>query len=801
MSPPLLFRNGEKRVSNDIGYKNARAKLWEMVGDGHPPSFEDFRKMTYDRRLSVPTFLCRDEICNDEKQRIVAEFWNNRRVADYFWLPEKVDVPKSLMYCQDDPTDTEYAAHVDEILKSYPVCEDRAHPGGTSSSMLLSAAAAAALPETPHGDRFERGNEILDMEWYVPVQTRQARVEPEFRFGSGRTRTLGGKDDSDVDGKDSVDSKDDLGNFDGVILWNTLHEVKFSDPFPRAQIALGGEDLRRAWSRTAKSNGSSALSHSSASNAESSGPDTPSPDLMLKELIRHNPTQLVGRDPAGVTGNAYLEGQIQNILGVRFPRVFLEPEKLIFRDASVRNPVYKVMTKDQEDNMRKLLDRGAEMTPMMERMQLTRHRLEFHKEQLKFDLDRSRIEIARMQQEQDMRRVALVNMKQQIRARQLRMVMVYNKERESAEFGTKKFRLLGTELLPPDTTSTTSTSIRTTEAHHDTHYDKLERFDENVFRNDAYRKHVAMKNKSEKYRQEKKKKMRENLRNEQNERLALAKREAEKTENWQANEDKRRKEREARIETKCGQGNDKSTNKRKMTPMEYKDCREKVLAELGREEAKMKMNISKHKKPAKEREFDFLKLGDKCKPEDHCWMDEFLLRWVKDSPWGAIEGQNTITSVRKFETRGREGPSPSSDEMALEIAFDGSTKDRKGESIQRLRFHYFEGADPDMVTEFWDAAVERAKRSSFYQDKKTQSTIEHLREQWIVYRDGGLYGPDRLPIRGLNDFLDEREEDLQEREGGRRAGPSLSEVWSVERKSHLLVVSRLFLLSLLIVIR
>lgn len=92
--------------------------------------------------------------------------------------------------------------------------------------MLLSEEAASVLKEQTKYP-FERGDEILDLEWYLPVQTRRSSAKPEFRFGFDRM--IG---HSNHDNESAVMD----GVSDGVLNWDSQ-----KDPYPIKSEYVGTE--------------------------------------------------------------------------------------------------------------------------------------------------------------------------------------------------------------------------------------------------------------------------------------------------------------------------------------------------------------------------------------------------------------------------------------------------------------------------------------------------------------------------------------------------------------------------------
>lgn len=333
-------------------------------------------------------------------------------------------------------------------------------------------------------------------------------------------------------------------------------------------------------------------------------------------------------------------------------------------------------------------------------------------------------------------------------ARQLRMIVVRNAEREATEMQSPKFRFLGTELLPAD-----SGNLEESEKY----YDRLSSFGERVLRNPKFTQFIRDKSRTKELRAEEKMAAKKNLKSEQKDRLAKANLQLNREQEKRDQETTQRRELENTIEVDCNRY--KAPEELKKNPLAWEHCRDRIIAEFGVKQAKQKGNEIAKKRVQMRRDFNFLSLGDECDKSHRCWMDEFLLAWAWDSPWGAMEGQKTITSVRRFEARGgaaNKGPSGGGISPSTgEIAFDGSSKDRDGQSIARLPFHYFEGADPDMVSHFWEAAVRRSENASTLYSPWARAVVKNLQDQWINHLGNKLGG-----------YLDEREHDLQAREGG-----------------------------------
>ena len=416
----------------------------------------------------------------------------------------------------------------------------------------------------------------------------------------------------------------------------------------------------------------------------------------------------------------------------------------MFRDGTEVAPVYTPMTEAQKKQMAQIMAANTEMTQLMRKTFESQKRLKASNTMLKMDLNHNRVDLERMQAENKMRREALSYMKVSVKARQLRMIVMRNIEREATEMQSPKFRFLGTELLAPSNRG----NLDSTEKY----YDRLSSFGERVLRNPKFTKFIRERSRTKELRAEKKVTMKKNLKAEQKDRLMKSKLQLAREDEKRDQETKDKRELEAQIERDCGE-----FKKPGGLPNAYEHCRDRITAAFGAKKAQQQAAEVASKRVQNRRDFDFLSLGEECDKTDRCWMDEFLLAWANDSPWGATEGVKTITSVRRFEVRG--GNNQGNPQSEGEIAFDGSSKNREGKSIARLPFHYFEGADPDMVSHFWQAAVRRTKPASagaatLYSPWQ-QAVVQHLHDQWFDHLKNKLGG-----------YLDERERDLQAREGG-----------------------------------
>ena len=267
-------------------------QMWNYAHDPKEKASDDFRELTYDRAIAVPTFMCRENIANDagRKTQEAAAFWKALDDVD-----GKMD-------------------SADELLTRFPACENADAPG----AMLLSADGARVLREATEYD-FQRGDEILDLEWYLPLQTRRPGSKPEFRFGFDRmighrnyNAPVAAVPNPHADGEDDSAPKPIDGVSDGIVNWAT-----HLDPYPIKEYyggdspaRLGGVELQKAWIKSARQSGvlRPALAET---DPERTGPDTPSPDMSMVELVRHSPPRIMH----GVTGRgiAEYEAEVRNL--------------------------------------------------------------------------------------------------------------------------------------------------------------------------------------------------------------------------------------------------------------------------------------------------------------------------------------------------------------------------------------------------------------------------------------------------------------------------------------------------------